>query len=180
MHAEEAAGRNAIPVAFATLLAEITGMSLHTGVIQANTRGATGQDALYRFAFRARFDGQTAAQCHAVLIDDLRSMGGTLSDMRNHVEASGATVIAMMTLAYDPRRSPDGRVRIASAVERWQALDQKFNLSNLSQTLHELDIYTDACALTAGEAKYLLDVWPTVDAFRAAVIARRRDADRGR
>lgn len=71
-------------------------------------------------------------------------------------------------------------LKIASAAERWQALDHKFNLSSLSQVLHELDIYTDARALTTGEARYLLDVWPTVDAFRAAVLARRRQADGGR
>jgi hypothetical protein len=57
VHAEEATGRNAIPVAFSNLLANLTGLPLFTGIVQANTRGATGQDALYRFAFRARFDG---------------------------------------------------------------------------------------------------------------------------
>lgn len=61
VHAEEATGRNAIPVAFATLLATLTGLPLFTEIVQANTRGATGQDALYRFAFRARFDGQPEA-----------------------------------------------------------------------------------------------------------------------
>lgn len=178
VHAEEATGRNAIPVAFAKLLADLGEVQLFTGIVQANTRGATGQDALYRFAFRARFDGQVPADRRCVLIDDLRSMGGTLSDMRNHVEASGARVVAMMTLAYDPRRAPGGEVRIASTNDRWQALDSKFGLANLSTVLHELNIYTDARALTAGEARYLLDVWSSVDAFRAAIIARRRSRER--
>lgn len=178
VHAEEASGRNAIPVAFAKLLADLSGMQLFTDIVQANTRGATGQDALYRFAFRARFDGQIPAESKCILIDDLRSMGGTFSDMRNHVEASGASVLAMMTLAYDPRRAPGGKVRIASTSDRWQALDSKFGLASLSAVLHELNIYTDARALTAGEARYLLDVWPSVDAFRAAIVARRRSRER--
>lgn len=178
VHAEEATGRNAIPVAFAKLLADLGGLQLFTGIVQANTRGATGQDALYRFAFRARFDGQTPADRKCILIDDLRSMGGTFSDMRNHVEATGARVLAMMTLAYDPRRAPGGKVRIASSSDRWQALDSQFGLANLSSVLHELNIYTDARALTAGEARYLLDVWPSVDAFRAAILARRRSRER--
>jgi hypothetical protein len=100
-------------------------------------------------------------------------MGGTLSDLRNHVEAAGAAVVVMMTLAYDPRRAPGGKVRIASTADRWQELDQKFGLNNLTAVLDELNIYTDARSLTAGEARYLLDVWPSVDAFRAAVLARR-------
>lgn len=178
VHAEEASGRNAIPVAFANLISNLTGLPLRADIVQANTRGATGQNALYRFAFRARFDGQVPAGVQCILIDDLRSMGGTFSDMRNHIENSGASVRAMMTLAYDPRRAPDGQVRIASTPERWQALDQKFGLANLSNVLDGLNIYSDARALTAGEARYLLDVWPTLDAFRAAVLAQRLDRER--
>ena len=179
VHAEESAGRNAIPVAFANLLANLTGLPLFTDIVQANTRGATGQNALYRFAFRARFDGNVPAGMRCILVDDLRSMGGTLSDMRNHIEDSGANVLTMMTLAYDPRRAPDGQVRIASTPERWRALDQKFGLANLSVVLDGLNIYSDARALTAGEARYLLDVWPTLDAFRTAVLAQRLDRERG-
>jgi len=176
VHAEEASGRNAIPAAFATLLASLTGLSVYPDIVQSNTRGATGQDALYRFAFRARFDGCIPPATRCVLIDDLRSMGGTLSDLRNHVEAQGASVAAMTTLAYDPRRSAEGgHVLISCAPERLAALDRKFGLNNLSNALHELAIYDDARSLTSGEARYLLEVWETVDAFRTAVLARRRE-----
>ncbi len=133
VHAEEASCRNAIPAAFATLLASLTTLSVYPDIVQSNTRGATGQDALYRFAFRARFDGRIPPNTRCILIDDLRSMGGTLSDLRNHVEAQGASVDAMMTLAYDPRRAAEGgHVLIACAPERLAALDQKFGLNNLS------------------------------------------------
>ena len=116
VHAEEASGRNAIPAAFAALLDKLTGLPVHPDIVQSNTRGATGQNALYRFAFRARFDGHIPPKTRCILIDDLRSMGGTLSDLRNHVEAQGASVEAMMTLAYEPRRAAGGgRVLIACA-----------------------------------------------------------------
>src|SRR5690606_15520711 len=84
--AEEASGSNRIPLAYAEYLAASLGLETDTGIIQSSRAQRTGKGADYRLAVQPTFDGDVKAGAEYLIIDDTMTMGGTLANLRGHIE----------------------------------------------------------------------------------------------
>lgn len=126
--AEEAAGFNAIPDAFADHIAQAMGRPAALGeIVQTNKVGHTRAKAFQRLVTPPTFEGYVRRDASYLLVDDHVGLGGTLANLRGHVELNGGRVIAMTALT----ESRDGRrisLRAATSDMLWEkhgeALDQ--------------------------------------------------------
>jgi adenine/guanine phosphoribosyltransferase-like PRPP-binding protein len=96
--AYETDGVNAIPQAFATLLASALGLEYETGIVQTNAVGHTGADGFTRLARQAAFDGPVVRGALYFLVDDFVGQGGTLANMRGYILSQGSEVIGATAL----------------------------------------------------------------------------------
>lgn len=96
----ETTGFNAIPDAMARLIGAFTGYPVLDGVIvQANRVGHTRSTGWHRIVTPAVFEGPVEPGRNYILVDDHVGLGGTLANLRGHVEAGGGRVVAMTTLS---------------------------------------------------------------------------------
>lgn len=104
--AEETMGFNAIPDAMAQVIGRDLGLRVASGeIVQTNKVGHTRARAFQRMVTPPAFAGPVERDANYVLVDDHVGLGGTLANLRGHVEAGGGTVIAMTALT----ESRDGR-----------------------------------------------------------------------
>jgi hypothetical protein len=105
--AEEAAGFNAIPDAFAQVLSRELDRSVVAGeIVQTNKVGHTRAKTFQRLVTPPFFAGPVKAGANYLLVDDHVGLGGTLANLRGHVELNGGRVIGMTTLT----EGRDGRM----------------------------------------------------------------------
>lgn len=95
--AREGVGDNRIPLAAAKVLAKQLGLQVDTGPIQAEKVGRTQSKALERIANQPTFDGDVAAGDY-LIIDDTLTQGGTLAQLKTHVEDNGGRVLGAVAL----------------------------------------------------------------------------------
>jgi hypothetical protein len=93
IHAVEASGKNKIPHELAHYIAHVTSLPIDNSIIQTNIVQRTGNDAIYRLAFRPQFDGPVQHGREYILIDDVFSNGGSFSELRQYIERQGGTVV---------------------------------------------------------------------------------------
>ena len=101
-HAYEQNGVNAIPEVFADELAQRLGWEVDGGLVQVNIVSHTGADGFSRLARQAEFDGEVQRGTEYVLVDDFVGMGGTLANLRGHIELHGGSVLAAVALTGKP------------------------------------------------------------------------------
>jgi hypothetical protein len=95
----EIKGVNTIPDAMAQILAETLNWRVSLGdIVQTNRVGHTRARAFNRIVTPAAFDGVVLADSDYVLVDDHVGIGGTLANLKGHIEMRGGRVIAMTTL----------------------------------------------------------------------------------
>ena len=95
----ETTGFNAIPDAMAQVLAVELGLPVSFGeIVQNNRVGHTRAPAFNRLVTPAAFEGPVAVGQDYVLIDDHVGLGGTLANLRGHIESHGGRVLVMTTL----------------------------------------------------------------------------------
>ncbi len=97
-HAEEAAGRNAIPQAYAEYLGHALGLDVDNTLVQANRPQRTGQGGEYRLSVHSEFDGPVEPGRAYLMVDDNVTQGGTLADLRSYIEHRGGRVLGATTL----------------------------------------------------------------------------------
>lgn len=102
VHAEEEMGKNAIPEVMADVLAVRLGWDTEPYVVQANVVNHTGADGFSRLARQAVFSGAVVAARHYVIVDDFIGQGGTIANLRGHIEQQGGHVIAATVLTGKP------------------------------------------------------------------------------
>lgn len=148
-HAYERQGVNAIPEVLADVMAEKLDWPVDTGVVQTNVVAHTGADGFSRLARQPAFDGAVTGGADYVLIDDFVGMGGTLANLRGHIESHGGRVLAAVALTGKPHSA-----KLRLTVERLNELRNKHGaeLENWWQDRfgHAFD------ALTESEARYLV------------------------
>ena len=83
IHAEEATGRNKIPLAIAEVLAHRIGCSVYKEIVQTNRVRRTGSNANHRLAFPPTFNGKVEAGKNYIIVDDTLTQGGTLASLRD-------------------------------------------------------------------------------------------------
>ena len=162
VHAEEANGRNAIPEALAVGLAEALGGSVDRDIVQANVVAHTGADGFTRLARQASFAGDVEKGRCYVLVDDFIGQGGTLANLRGHVEAQGGAVIAATVLTGKPFSA-----KIALDTEMLDLL--RSNHASLEPWWKERFGFGFDC-LTQSEARYLVKS-ADADSIRNRILA---------
>lgn len=162
-HAYEREGVNAIPEILADELGKALGWPVDAGVLQVNVVAHTGADGFSRLARQAEFAGAVVPGQDYVLVDDFVGMGGTLANLKGHIEQQGGRVLAAVCLTgkpYSAKLSPtperlqELRARHGTELEAWWT--ERFG--------HGFD------ALTESEARYLART-ETADAVRNRIAA---------
>jgi hypoxanthine-guanine phosphoribosyltransferase len=95
-------GKNAIPEVMADILSAALGWPTEPDVVQANVVNHTGADGFSRMARQAVFAGDIVAGCNYVIVDDFIGQGGTVANLRGHIETFGGTVLAATVLTGKP------------------------------------------------------------------------------
>lgn len=163
VHAEEASGRNKIPIALAAHYAKNAGGDLGTGIFQANRAYHTGANAMERLLARAEFAGKIEPGRRYVLVDDVTTMGSTLADLASYIRSQGGEVVGSVVLVNAMR---GGMMTPASKT------------INELETRHGDEILKlfgiEPGALTWSEAQYLLG-FRTTDELRNRVAKARSE-----
>lgn len=167
-HAEETAGRNAIPETYANYLGDRIGLPVDEDIVQANRPHRTGTDGAYRLATRSEFDGYVERRRLYLLVDDNVTQGGTLADLRSYIQRLGGIVVGATTLTGS--RSSE---ILAPTDEILGQLREKF--PGLEDRWRGAFGY-DFTGFTQGEATYLLRSKPA-DALGDRIIAGRQAGD---
>jgi len=100
--AQESSGRNKLPIAFAEVLSERTGLSVETDIVATDVVQRTSEGADHRLAFSPRFVGTVVAGQKYVILDDASTMGGTIASLRGFVENRGGHVVSAAVLSARP------------------------------------------------------------------------------
>lgn len=96
--AEEAAGRNKIPLAGAKVLARDLGASVGLEVVQGSRAHRTAMDGLGRLFASPEFIGDVMPGGRYLLLDDTLAQGGTFASLASHIQQNGGTVVGAVAL----------------------------------------------------------------------------------
>ncbi len=123
--ARENSGNNKIPRAAAEVLAARLGLQVDDQLVQADKVGRGQGDAVYRLANQPGFAGTVKAGQDYLLIDDTLTQGGTLAQLKTHIEDAGGRVVLATALtgkAYSRKLalSPD---TLASVRDRFGSIE---------------------------------------------------------
>ena len=160
-HAYESLGVNAIPEVLADELGRRLAWPVDPGVTQTNIVAHTGADGFSRLARQAIFDGAIERGSDYILVDDFVGMGGTLANLRGHVEFHGGNVLGAIVLTGKPYSA-----RLRLAPERLQELRSKHGDSLEAWWQDRFGHAFDA--LTESEARYLAKT-PDADTIRTRI-----------
>lgn len=163
IQALEVQGENAIPSALAGVIARRIGLPLDDDIVQINCVGHTGSDGFHRLATPALFQGAAQSGKAYLLVDDFVGQGGTLANLRGHIECQGGDVLMATTLTGKPYSA-----KLALSDETLQQLRNKHG--------HDLESWWQARygygfeRLTESEARYL-ERSPDADTIRNRIVA---------
>jgi hypothetical protein len=159
---------NALPVAFAAVLAKQIGAKLWLDVCQINKVNRTGADALERLRSQPVFGGN-APNGRCLVCDDVVTFGASLANLRGFLIATGAEVAAATAIgaAYGSTKLAPERSFIKNLRERYAG--------ELETQTAKLGFQSDC--LTAREA-YFLGGIRTIDRIRTGLAQETGSADR--
>ena len=163
VHAEEAAGQNAIPALFAALMAARSGGRVEDRVVQTARAFHTGADPMQRLVSRPLFGGLVERGGRYVLVDDVSVLGGTLAELANHIRAGGGEVVGIATLVNASRTG-----LYVPKPQHVKLIEGRFG-----DVVRE-EFGVEPGALTADEAQYLAN-FPDADALRDRIAKTRLD-----
>lgn len=170
--AEEAAGNNKIPLAYAEYLASRLELETEPGIVQSARARRTGKGSDYRLGVQSAFDGKVRAGQQYLIVDDTMTMGGTLANLRGHIEANGGEVILASALTGF---GESGVLALTKAMR--DAVWQKHGKALDDYLKVELGYGIDQ--LTQGEAGHFRKA-VSLDAIRDRIAAARNAAGLGR
>jgi hypothetical protein len=159
VRAVETTGVNLIPHAMGRELERRLGLSVTSTIFQTNTVGHTRASGFHRLAFQPTFAGDVLPGRSYLLVDDHVGLGGTLANLRGHIEGEGGRVVLTTTLCASRRSEV-----LALRPETLHALQEKHGEPLEHYWQERFGFGLDA--LTEAEAGYLLRT-PSVDAVRA-------------
>lgn len=158
--AQEATGHNQIPNALAALYADRTGgqKASASQIVQSNAAHHTGARPLERMAARPVFDGEVQPGRY-VLVDDVTTMGGTFSELADHILAGGGEVVGVVSIVNAARTGDNlspAQSTVRQIKERFgDAIERLFRINPAALTRAEAQYvlnYKDADALGASSA----------------------------
>ncbi|WP_164170911.1 PLxRFG domain-containing protein [Stenotrophomonas maltophilia] len=127
VQSQEASGNNRIPRMAAEVLAQRLGLQVSEDIVQAARVNRSAGDALHRLANQPPFTGKVEKGHDYVLIDDTLTQGGTLAQLKTHIEDNGGKVVLATALtgkdysrkiALNSQSLADVRERFGS-IEPW-------------------------------------------------------------
>lgn len=127
VQSQEATGNNRIPRMAAEVLAQRLGLQVSEDIVQAAKVNRSAGDALHRLANQPPFTGKVEKGRDYVLIDDTLTQGGTLAQLKTHIEDNGGKVVLATALtgkdysrkiALNSQSLADVRERFGS-IEPW-------------------------------------------------------------
>lgn len=166
--AEESAGRNKIPLAYAHAIASRLGLDVDTEVVQSVRAKHTDSGAFHRIGVQPVFDGEVVPGQDYLVVDDTMTMGGTLANLRGHIEANGGRVVLASTLTGFPSAA---KIKITEKMKSSLLAKHGQALDDYLQT--EFGFGIDS--LTQGEAGHLRAA-PSLDSIRDRIAEARRAA----
>lgn len=168
VHAEEASGRNKIPLAYAKVLGQRLRLEVSDDIIQSNKANHTDAGAYHRIAVQPVFDGPVEQGNDYLIVDDTLAMGGTLANLRGHIEANGGNVILASTLT-----GHRAGLKIGITDQMQAKLINKHGQELNDYINQEFGFGIES--LTQGEAGHLRSA-PSLDAIRDRLSEARREA----
>jgi hypothetical protein len=166
-HSSEVSGYNAIPSALAARYAQGTGGKLAPLVIQVNHVFHTGANAMERLIARPAMEGEVTQGARYVVVDDVTTLGGTLSELANHVNINGGEVVGSVVLV-DASRTQS----LAPTAKQISEIERRFG--DEVRELFEIE----PAALTQAEATYILGFRDADSLRKRAAKAERERSDR--
>ncbi|MBK8453309.1 MAG: phosphoribosyltransferase [Thiofilum sp.] len=167
--AQEAQGRNKIPLALAIQLEALTGLGIELGIGQRTKVSRTTMSGLDRVFIVPEFEGIVLAKQSYILIDDTLTQGGTFASLASHLQQFQGVVSGAFALTgkqYSARLNLD--------FVMLQLLRDKYgDLETLFTTVTGYDY----AALTQSEARTLVSFRPP-ESVRVRII-NERDATSG-
>lgn len=158
---------NAIPKAFAANVANLSGLPLDLGMMKVNSNKNTKMTTYERMSDKPVFEGLVVSGREYVIVDDVFTLGSTISELKKEIESRGGKVVAVVTLA-ETQNGTDINV----TVDTKQRLEEKFGTKKLESTLKERGVINESIdELTEGEAKQL-EKLKDIDDIRAKVLER--------
>ncbi|OFZ97385.1 MAG: hypothetical protein A2Z44_09055, partial [Betaproteobacteria bacterium RBG_19FT_COMBO_58_11] len=162
VQAIEEAGENVIPTAMGGLIAVRLGLEIDDDIVQINRVGRTGSGGFYRLAIQPLFDGAVTRGRDYLLVDDFIGQGGTLANLKGHIEANGGRALFATTLTGKPYSA-----RLSLTNESLEALRNKHGTALEKWWKKEFGYGFDR--LTESEARYLVNT-PDVDTIRNRIV----------
>lgn len=173
VHAEEATGRNKIPIAYAETLGHVFNQITDPGIIQSSIADHGNAPTIYhRMVSQPWFDGDVEPSAKYLLVDDTCTAGGTLTNLKGFIESNGGQVVAMSVLARDPINIPYYISLAPGTVDRL-----KYRHRGLDEFWIEEYGYGLDC-LTEGEAGHLYAA-PSAHEIRSRLAEARREFNFG-
>lgn len=163
----EAAGKNRIPLMAAQVLADRLGLQVDEQIVQAQRVGRGGSDGMHRIATQPTFSGPVTRGADYLILDDTLTQGGTLAQLKTHIEDNGGRVILASALT-----GKQYSAKIALSNERLTQLRDRFGAIESwwrSEFGYGFDGFTES------EARFILELRgnPSADAIRDRVDAAR-------
>ncbi|MCQ2445007.1 MAG: hypothetical protein MJ061_05940 [Mailhella sp.] len=156
-----ASSRNRLPIAMCRFLAGRSGVEIDDGFRLHSERSRKEQKAVERLLNRGAFSGDVREGRKYVLVDDFITMGGTVNELRLHIEAGGGVPVAGFFMGSSLYSVPLLQTEKMSALIR-----ERFDPAELSAALAHVGLYGgDVSKLTNSECRYILK-FRTLDEFR--------------
>jgi len=169
VHAEEAKGRNKIPIAYAETLAGVLDLTTEPGIVQISVANhSEARSIFHRLVSQPIFSGYVEKGAEYLIVDDTCTAGGTLANLKGFIELNGGIVVGMSVLSLN---SHSLEYEISLAPQTLSRLNYRHKtLASLWQQEfgHGIDTVTE------GEAGHLLAA-PSVDTIRNRLTEARRD-----
>ena len=169
VHAEEATGRNRIPLVYAHMIGKIAGLRIGLKIVQTVRANHTGANAIDRMTRRAAFGGPVVRGGEYILVDDHVTQGGTLNELRKFIQSHGGKVVAATTLTASQFSDT-----ISISRDAMEALYAKFG-SNIDEQLRQAGIANGVAELTQSQARELRKL--RTDTLRDRLAAARHDRE---
>ncbi len=165
--AREASGNNRIPLMVGRVLAAKLGFPLADNIVQSKKVSRGGSDGFHRLANAPTFDGRVVKGREYLILDDTLAQGGTLAELKTHIEDNGGKVVLASALT-----GKQYSAKMAISPERLAKLRDKFgSIENWwrEQFGHGFEGFTES------EGRFLTELKgsPTAEQIRDRVAAAR-------
>jgi len=169
-HAVEASGKNAIPQKLAETMGD-AGFQVDTEIVQSSRAQRTKKKSALRLAILPKFDGKVEAGRDYILVDDALGEGGTVNELRYHIESNGGNVVFVSALTQGMYAA-----KISVKPETIKRIEERYGRTATEKFIREFDTAGILEALTEKQARTILRS-SSLDTLRDKVLTQAQEAD---